>query len=130
MPNAGGRTQLVLLAFAALASNAWTLGCSRARLQALSCTDTQAGHREEPPWILRLNETQETVEMVVHVPAESVRNGVPEGGRLGRVVTSERAYEITIPADSGGLGTKAWSRMQFSFQIDRFTSKGTLEIGA
>ncbi len=67
--------------------------------------------------------------MIVHVPAESIRSGVPEENRAGRVHVSERAYEVTIPADSGVDGAQAWSRMQFSFEVDRFTGVGKAELG-
>jgi hypothetical protein len=67
--------------------------------------------------------------MLVHVPDDSVRIGVPPGNRRGRVAVTERAYSITIPADSGGTGEKAWSRMQFAFEIDRYAGTGRLRIG-
>jgi hypothetical protein len=104
-------------------------GCSAPSTPVLiTCTDTSLENRAlSPAWILRLNEARQTAEMIVHVPAESVRRGEPEN-RLGRVHASERAYEVTIPADSGGEGADAWSRMQFSFEIDRFTGVGTAKL--
>jgi hypothetical protein len=67
--------------------------------------------------------------MVVHVPADSIQSGVPAGNRSGRLYVTERAYEITVPADSGGQGEQAWARMQFHFEIDRYSGMGTLEVG-
>jgi len=107
-------------------------GCSSASpVSTITCSDTRVGHplRQNSPWILRIDEAHQTAEMIVHVPADSVRRGTPEGNRSGRVHVSERAYEVTIPADSGGEGAEAWSRMQFTFEVDRFTGAGTAELG-
>lgn len=113
------------------AAVAVTFGCSRSQPHTLTCTDTREGRslHQESPWVLRIDEARQNAEMVVHVPAESIRGGVPEGNRKGRVLASERAYEVTIPADSGGQGAEAWSRLQFTFEVDRFTGMGTVELG-
>jgi len=79
--------------------------------------------------MLRINEGEKIAEMIVHVPSDPINIGVPPGNRRGRLVTSERTYEVVIPADSGGQGQQAWSRMQFAFEVDRFTNNGTLAIG-
>ena len=109
------------------------LGCSRpSSLKTLVCADTRKGHRlyVKTPWVLRIDEAQKTAELVVHVPAESVRDGVPKGNRLGRVHVTERAYEVIIPADSGDKEKgESWARMQLAFEIDRFTGLGTVEWG-
>ena len=79
--------------------------------------------------MLRVLESDGRAEMVVHVPAESLGHGVPAGNRTGRLVVSERAYEMTFPGDSGGVGDQAWVRLQFQFEIDRYTATGTMWIG-
>ncbi|MBI4445610.1 MAG: hypothetical protein HY645_06835 [Acidobacteria bacterium] len=85
---------------------------------------------QKSPWVLRINQAEKTAEMIVDVPTDSINIGVPPGNRRGRLVAaSERTYEVVIPADSGGQGQQAWSRMQFAFEIDRFTNNGTLAIG-
>lgn len=104
-------------------------GCSKSTTTTISCSDTRPGRQNESPWILRIDEAKKTAEMVVHVPADSIRIGVPPGNRIGRADISERTYEIIVPADSGGEGKGAWNRMQFSFEIDRFTGTGKLNIG-
>ena len=91
------------------------------------CYDTKSTQRS--PWVLRINKAETSAEMIVHVPTDSIKNGVPPGNRRGRLVLSERTYEVVIPADSGGQGQQAWGRMQFAFEIDRFTKRGTLSIG-
>ena len=80
-------------------------------------------------YVLKINDVSGTAEFVVDVPEESIQIGVPAGNRKGTVNISERLYKIVIPADSGGDGEQRWGRMQFSFEIDRFTAQGTLEIG-
>jgi hypothetical protein len=87
---------------------------------ALECHDAekQDGH----PWVLRINEEEDTAEMIVHVPADSLALGVPSGNRLGDLLASERGYSITIPET-------AWARMQSAFEIDRYSGSGTLKIG-
>lgn len=102
-------------------------GCTTQTTPTLVCHDVKA--IQESPWILRINEGRKTAEMIVHVPSDSINRGVPPGNRRGRLVASERTYEVIIPADSGGQGQQAWSRMQFAFEIDRFTNDGILAIG-
>ena len=102
-------------------------GCTAQTSPALICHDIK--EIQKSPWILRLNEAKKTAEMIVHVPTDSINIGVPPGNRRGRLVASERTYQVVIPADSGGQGQQAWSRMQFAFEIDRFTNNGTLAIG-
>ena len=101
------------------------LGCT-ARAPTLVCHDTK--EIEKSPWILHINETDKIAEMIVHVPTGSINIGVPTGNRRGRLLASERTYEVIIPADSGGEGQHA-CRMQFAFEIDRFTNNGILAIG-
>ena len=116
------RPTLMLVALAAF-------GCSRPVTsgQVLTCYDTK--DPQQGPWVVRIDDDQHTAEMIVHVPEESVRIGVPAGNRRGHVVTSERAYSIMIPADSGGSGDNAWVRLQFAFEIDRYSKSGVLQIG-
>jgi hypothetical protein len=102
-------------------------GCSAQTTPTLVCNDIK--ETQKSPWILRINEAEKIAEMIVHVPPDSINIGVPPGNRRGRLVASERMYEVVIPADSGGQGQQAWSRMQFAFEIDRFTNNGILAIG-
>jgi uncharacterized RDD family membrane protein YckC len=96
----------------------------------LMCYDNTEGRSQVDPWVLRIDEAKSRAAMVVHVANESIRRGVPPGNRIGSLDVSERAYSVLIPADSGQLGTpSAWGRMQFAFEIDRFTGLGKLEIG-
>lgn len=83
----------------------------------------------EGTWVLNLTAAKGTAEMVVHVPTESIDSGVPAGNRAGTLLVSDRAYDVTIPSDSGGQGDQRWGRMQFQFEIDRYTGVGTLWIG-
>lgn len=105
------------------------LACSPSVRRTLVCDDTREASRDQEPWILWIDEAQQTADMVVHVPAESIKQGTPAGNRRGSVLTSERAYEVTIPSDSGGQGEQRWVRLQFRFRIDRYTGAGTLTIG-
>jgi hypothetical protein len=73
------------------------------------------------PWVLKIAPSSNRAEMVVHVPDESLRQGVPAGNRRGTLTISGRAYSAMIPGD-------AWGRMRFTFEIDRVTGNGLLEI--
>jgi len=105
-----------------------TLGCTSAQPTTLLCRDT-SGRGVNGTWVLSLNAPKGTAEMVVHVPTDSIDRGVPAGNRAGTLHVSDRAYDITIPGDSGGQGDQRWVRMQFQFDIDRYTGVGTLWIG-
>jgi hypothetical protein len=104
-------------------------GCSAWAPKILTCQDASDAVRQTQPWILRIDEAQRIAEMVVYVPAKSIRQGTPAGNRRGTVLVNERAYEVTIPSDSGGQGEQRWARLQFQFVIDRYTGLGTLTIG-
>jgi hypothetical protein len=94
----------------------------------LACKDT-SGRGVDGPSVLSLTAATGTAEMVVQVPTDSIDRGVPPGNRAGIVLVSDRAYEVTIPGDSGGQGDQGWVRMQYRFEIDRYTGVGTLWIG-
>ena len=104
------------------------LSCSGTPPTVLICKDA-SGRGMEQSWVLKVDASERTAEMVVHVPAESIAGGTPAGNRLGTALISERAYDITIPSDSGGSGSESWVRLQFQFEIDRYTGLGTLWIG-
>jgi hypothetical protein len=95
----------------------------------VSCDDTTPLLTPSSPWILKLDKAKQIAELVIHVPAESIRSGTPAGNRSGRVLVSERTYEVTIPAESGGTGKDPWFRARLVFEIDRFTGMGTVEVG-
>lgn len=103
-------------------------GCSDRDPSALVCRATGPNNSKQS-WVLRINEAERSAEMVVHVPSDSIARGTPVGSRSGSVLVSERAYDVTIPSDSGGQGDQAWVRLQFQFEIDRYTGQGTLWIG-
>ena len=102
-------------------------GCSAPEPITLVCDEEKEA--DASTWVLQIEETERAAEFVVHVPTESIRLGVPPGNRVGSLHVSDRAYEVIIPSDSGGQGEEAWARLQFSFEIDRYTGSGTLEIG-
>jgi hypothetical protein len=104
------------------------LSCSSAESTVLICKDT-SGRGTDQSWVLNIDTSKRTAEMVVHVPAESIARGTPTGNRNGTAAISDRAYEITFPGDSGGTGDQSWVRLQFQFEIDRYTGVGTLSIG-
>jgi hypothetical protein len=104
------------------------LSCSRMESTTLVCK-AASGRSADQSWVLNVDASRQTAEMVVHVPAESIARGTPQGNRRGTAMISERAYEITIPGDSGGTGVQGWVRLEFQFEIDRYTGLGTLGIG-
>ena len=104
------------------------LSCSDTKSTVLVCTDA-TGRGTDHSWVLRVDTSNGTAEMIVHVPSDSIARGTPAGNRHGTAVTSDRAYEITIPGDSGGTGDQSWVRLQFQFEVDRYTGAGTLWIG-
>lgn len=105
-----------------------TLGCRSAQTTTLACAGA-IGRGADETWVLNLTAAKAAAEMVAHVPADSIDQGVPAGNRVGTVLVSDRAYEVTIPGDSGGQGGRRWVRLQFQFEIDRYTGVGTLRIG-
>ena len=94
----------------------------------VTCNDRRAVASNDPS-VFRLYPSSNVAEMIVHVPKESVDRGVAPGNRKGTLHSTERAYEIDIPADAGGSGDQSWLRMRFALSLDRFTGQGTLEIG-
>jgi hypothetical protein len=95
----------------------------------VSCDDTTPLFAPSSPWILKIDKARQAAELVVHPPFESIPSGAPAGNRTGHVTASERAYEVTIPGESGGAGSGAWFRARLAFAIDRFTGMGTVELG-
>ena len=95
----------------------------------VSCDDTTPLLAPSSPWILKIDKARQVAELVVHAPFESIPSGAPAGNRAGQVMVNERAYEVTIPAESGGAGGDAWFRARLAFAIDRFTGTGTVELG-
>lgn len=103
-----------------------SVGCSSRETTTLICSDSTVNSVTH---VLKVTAASRTAELVVHVPQESIDRGTPAGNRLGTALVSDRAYEITIPGDSGGQGERAWSRLKFQFEIDRYSGNGTLWIG-
>ena len=102
----GGHRLCLLVVF--IVSGILAAGCSASPPQTLACYDE--GRPTSTAWIIRID----------GAGAEMI--DAQEGRPLGSVLTSERSYKITFPGKKD-----AWYRMQF--EIDRFTSKGTLEMG-
>lgn len=103
-----------------------SISCSRPETTTLICEDSTVNSVMH---VLKVTASSRTAELVVHVPQESIDRGTPARNRLGTALVSDRAYEITIPGDSGGQGEQAWSRLKFQFEIDRYSGNGTLWIG-
>jgi hypothetical protein len=95
----------------------------------ISCDDVTPLLAPSSPWILKIDKASQVAELVVHASFESIGSGAPAGNRTGHVLVSERAYEVTIPGESGGAGSDAWFRARLAFAIDRFTGMGTVELG-
>jgi hypothetical protein len=102
------------------------MSCAGTETTTLVCEDREVNRVMH---VLKVTASSRTAELVVHVPQESIDRGTPAGNRRGSALVSDRAYEITIPGDSGGQGEQVWSRLKFQFEIDRYSGTGTLWIG-
>ena len=105
------------------------VGCADRQTILLNCRQASRSADPSVTWILRLDPSAKTAEMVMSAPADSGAVGVPSGNRQGKLRVTDRAYEIQIPFDEGGTGKDKWYRLAFTFEVDRYTGGGTAYVG-
>lgn len=70
--------------------------CSGPESVTLPCEDATVS---KVTHVLKVTPSSRAAELLVHVPQDSIERGTPSGSRIGRALVSDRAYDITIPAD-------------------------------